>query len=484
MSKYLKLFENHTQYETFIGGGGNTPFVKPNVSYCTEENEVHYNPRTWADEYLTFDIVTEGTIVWKTSDSNNVKTISYSINNGNWAEITSSTEGDSFHVSVGDKVRFKAKNTAYGASTSSYNTFNGSTASFNVQGNIMSLTNGDLFANATTFESDYVFAYLFNNANIINAKNLVLPATTLASSCYLGMFYGCTSLVNTPTLPATTLASNCYGGMFFGCTSLVNTPTLPATTLASNCYGDMFRDCTSLTTAPELPVTTLASNCYNGMFFGCTSLVNTPTLPATTLAYSCYQDMFDGCTSLVNAPTLPATTLADYCYNSMFNGCTSLTTAPELPATTLASNCYGDMFKGCTGLTTAPELPATTLADYCYQYMFDGCTSLVNAPTLPVTTLANYCYQYMFRGCTSLTTAPELPATILASNCYKYMFYDCSLLNYIKAMFTTTPSTTYTRSWVNGVAAIGTFIKNSAATWDVTGVNGIPSGWTIERATE
>ena len=143
MSKYLKLFENHTQYETFIGGGGVTPFVKPNVSYCTEENEVHYNPFSWADEYLTFDIVTEGTIVWKTSNSNNVKTISYSINNGEWAEITSSTTGVSFNVSVGDKVRFKGNNPAYGASTSSYNTFNGSTASFNVQGNIMSLTNGD-----------------------------------------------------------------------------------------------------------------------------------------------------------------------------------------------------------------------------------------------------------------------------------------------------------------------------------------------------
>ena len=44
MSKYLKLFENHTQYETFIGGGGETPFVKPNVSHCITENEVHYNP--------------------------------------------------------------------------------------------------------------------------------------------------------------------------------------------------------------------------------------------------------------------------------------------------------------------------------------------------------------------------------------------------------------------------------------------------------
>ena len=44
MSTYLKLFENHSQYETIIGGGGDTPYVKPNVSHCIAENEVHYNP--------------------------------------------------------------------------------------------------------------------------------------------------------------------------------------------------------------------------------------------------------------------------------------------------------------------------------------------------------------------------------------------------------------------------------------------------------
>ena len=90
----------------------------------------------------------------------------------------------------------------------------------------------------------------------------------------------------------------------------------------------------------------------------------------------------------------------------------------------------------------------------------------------------------MFRGCTSLTTAPELPATTLTSWCYSYMFLGCTNLNYIKAMFTTTPSTTYTNGWVSGVAAAGTFVKNSAAQGDVSGNNGIPQGWTVETATE
>ena len=47
-------------------------------------------------------------------------------------------------------------------------------------------------------------------------------------------------------------------------------------------------------------------------------------------------------------------------------------------------------------------------------------------------------------------------------------------------MFKTTPSSTYTGYWVDGVASNGTFVKNVDATWTTTGVNGIPSGWTVE----
>ena len=55
----------------------------------------------------------------------------------------------------------------------------------------------------------------------------------------------------------------------------------------------------------------------------------------------------------------------------------------------------------------------------------------------------------------------------------------CTNLNYIKAMFTTTPGEDYTYNWVRGVAASGTFVKNSQATWNFTGNDGIPTGWTV-----
>lgn len=231
---------------------------------------------------------------------------------------------------------------------------------------------------------------------------------------------------------------------------------------------------------------TVNTNGFYGLFNGCTYLVSASNLklPATTLAYGCYYGMFQGCTSLTTAPELPATTLANNCYYQMFSGCTSLTTAPELPATTLSDNCYNRMFLDCTNLTQAPALPATTLATYCYYMMFCKCTNLTRSPELPATTLVQGCYYSMFDECTNLTQAPALPATTLISSCYNYMFRNCTNLAYIKAMFTTTPGNSYTYDWVKGVLSNGTFVKNSAATWTKTGTSGVPSGWTVETATE
>ena len=192
-----------------------------------------------------------------------------------------------------------------------------------------------------------------------------------------------------------------------------------------------------------------------------------------------FKELFKDCTQLTTAPDLPATTLADSCYFNMFRGCSSLTYTPELPATTLAPGCYDSMFYECTSLTEAPELPATTLAPYCYSSMFVRCTSLTQAPELPATTLTDRCYFMMFDGCTSLTQAPELPATTLAQLCYFNMFNGCTQLNYIYMMATDINAVACLYNWVLGVSSTGTFVKNAAATWDVTGADGIPEGWNV-----
>ena len=328
---------------------------------------------------LTFNIISGGTISWRATSASYTKEIQYSINDGEWTSITSTTAGTLISLNDGDIIQFKGDG-AITTSSSNPNRFRDGTIVFEVYGNIMSLIDSTGYVTATT-AADHSFRQLFQlQTGLTSAENLVLPATTIGT----------------------------------------------------NVYKEMFRGCSSLTTAPELPATTLAQSCYMGMF----------------------------------------------------NGCTSLTTAPELPASTLAQECYRQMFSGCTSLVTAPELPATTLADYCYGNMFDGCTSLTTAPSiLPATTLAYRCYYQMFQNCTALTTAPELPATTLANACYYYMFYGCTSLNYIKCLATDISASQCTTNWVNGVQTnSGTFVKNANMSSWTEGVDGIPSGWTVEDA--
>lgn len=165
----------------------------------------------------------------------------------------------------------------------------------------------------------------------------------------------------------------------------------------------------------------------------------------------------------------------------LFAGCTGLTDATHLVLPKDAPNfCYASMFEGCTNLTAVPSiLPASALGQSCYDTMFRCCTSLTKAPELPATTLAENCYVVMFSGCTGLTTAPALPATTLTAGCYSSMFAGCTSLNYIKCLATDISATNCTTNWVNGVASTGTFVKNPYMTGWTTGIDGIPTGWTV-----
>ena len=255
--------------------------------------------------------------------------------------------------------------------------------------------------------------------------------------------------------------------------------TLPT---EGNTFRGFFQSSTAITDVSGIcfPALSLPAAAYYQFFSGCTNLTKImKKLPATTLGNSCYNSMFQNCTSLTTAPELPAMTMVNSCYSNMFNGCSSLTKAPQLPAMTLEGNCYNGMFLNCTSLTTAPQLPATTMAANSYMTMFSGCRSLVNAPAIAATTVnTNSCMQ-MFLNCTSLEIAPTLYAPTLAINCYNGMFNGCTSLRYIKMLATDVSAANCMLNWVNNVAASGEFVKSSNATWDVSGANGVPEGWTI-----
>ena len=293
-------------------------------------------------DYLKFTFVSGGTWIYP----NSKEKIEYSINNGKWIR----TNNKKLSVLSGDTIRVRGTNNVY-----DNNTFGG-TAYFNLSGNIMALIGGVNYENLKELNYNRAFQQIFANSNVVEASELLLPATALTDYCYDSMFKGCTSLTTPPSLPATTLAQ--YAPQY-----------------GQYCYSGMFQGCTSLTQAPELPATTLANCCYLSMFNGCTSLTTAPALPATALTEGCYEFMFEGCTSLTQATELPATTLANSCYYGMFANCSSLTTAPALPATTLVQNCYREMFRGCTSLNYIKCLAIDISATDCTKYWVYGVAS-------------------------------------------------------------------------------------------------------------
>lgn len=119
----------------------------------------------------------------------------------------------------------------------------------------------------------------------------------------------------------------------------------------------------------------------------------------------------------------------------------------------------------------------------CFFHLFEKCKYLTQAPDLPWKTLEGECFNGMFNGCTSLTTAPYIGATVLRG--YKpfiSMFNGCSSLSYVKCLISN-PQEVHFSNWLRNVSPTGTFVRDYNATWS-TGINGIPSGWTVKSEVE
>ena len=177
------------------------------------------------------------------------------------------------------------------------------------------------------------------------------------------------------------------------------------------------------------------------------------------------------------------TVVSSYDYYHLFYGSTTLTHSRGLvmPSVAMATYCFANMFHGCTALVDASELPSMNLATYCYNAMYYRCTALKRAQRiLPATKLKQYCYASMFNS-SGLRTAPVLPAIALNPlyHCYENMLRD-SNVRWVKALFTTSPTTSYTANWVSGLPnnASCVFVKNENATWTTTGQHSVPARWT------
>lgn len=222
--RYIKSFNNDAAIQAAVD---DKSLGKPYVALDKATGTIDWNSKeNYVGKYLTIEATSPGNIVI-TKGKNNIASAFYSLNNDDWVEVRSNSIA-TVQVQNGDKLLIKGTVNMSGAYVYSSETyFSGSTASFKIYGNIMSLFYDDDFEGKKEFPTDREIACgsLFQNCTgLTDVSKLILPALVLGgfsgNGSYSNMFRGCTSLTTAPALPATTLGWGSYRNMFYGCTSL------------------------------------------------------------------------------------------------------------------------------------------------------------------------------------------------------------------------------------------------------------------------
>ena len=206
MEKYIKKFESHTDYQTYINSGN---AVLPNVSYCEQQNEVHYN--NIPNNIITYEASAKLT---ETSSYGGLKTsafnttiASHDFSNGKgtitFAEDVTSVGKDAFYGSNG-MTSIKLPNTVR---TIGQTAFKGCT---NLESAII--------PNKVTQLGAQVFLSCTSLASVSIGSGL----TVLDNS----LFYNCTALTNI-VIPST--VTEIKSSVFSYCTSLISVTCLATT---------------------------------------------------------------------------------------------------------------------------------------------------------------------------------------------------------------------------------------------------------------
>ena len=157
----------------------------------------------------------------------NFESFEYSLDNVTWNTLTildDSSVDIVRPVQTGDVVYFRVKPAGgtWWVSNSDCCRILVAGCKYSVGGNIMSLFYGSGFTgNETTFITGNNNIRNFFSVDLLDASELLLPATALPSNCYYGLFYSCGDLVKAPVIPQATIASGYpYDYMFGYCKSL------------------------------------------------------------------------------------------------------------------------------------------------------------------------------------------------------------------------------------------------------------------------
>ena len=284
--KYLKKFETHSQYETYING---SDVALPNVSLCVQQNEVHYNPIVIVQPLIATYNVTDAsnpTLLFVGAES-----MGFSA-----STIYDKIEIDGVEIDMSDLVSIEdADMTLYGYQISS---------------------TGEHVIQYTLKDPTMIGAEIDEETSMlkIGATFMTCPITSFEipnSVTTIGnnAFYDCSSLTNI-TIPSsvTTISERAFAG----CSSLTSVVIPDNVTSIGN---QAFLSCTSLTSVTiGNGVTTIGE----AAFYSCSNLAEV-TIPdsVTSIGNSVFNNC-DGLTSATIEATTPPT-IGSYVFASLRN---------------------------------------------------------------------------------------------------------------------------------------------------------------------
>lgn len=436
MSKYITLFDTHTDYQTYINGQDK---VLPNVSYCGDDNEVHYNP--WVDPLrfvAKFNITsTSGTTSLFNNptllqeieidgvkytgndiyshynhqfDSTGMHTVKYTLVDG-----TTSIDGASF-ASKSDMISITIPNTITTIGSSAF-------------GGCGSLTSVTIPNSVTT-----IIGSPFQGCLKLTSVTIPSSVTTISGSfCNCNFDDVIFESINPNATFVVDTTNKCIisddGTVLL--TGFNNTVAIPNTVTSIADYA--FGWCYGLTSvAIPNTVTTIGESTFT-----CCNSLTSVTIPnsVTTIGES----TFNSCSGLTSITIPDSVTSIGW---AAFSGCSSLTSITIPDSVTSIVN---GAFRGCSGLTSIVVNSGNSVYD-----SRDNCNAIIKFSTNELiigcqnTVIPNSVtdiVQNAFYGCTGLTsvTIPNSVKSIGFS-----AFYNCSGLTSITSLSATAPKITYT----------------------------------------
>ena len=275
---YLKVFPEHISYEDKVNRGGES-FKIPNVSYCVDADDIHFNPYNTVEFYVG-NITEPQTVKIYTDDSTS---IDITVSEGNkWYSYLVTLNKRLYRVE-GDSVKKVVVK-----------------ADINID--------SDTIIPTSTVEASFKGS---NTSNVTDMNS---------------MFSGCNSLKSLDLSGLDTSKVTSMSSMFNGCNSLTSLDLSGWNTSNVTSMYSMFFDCSGLTSLDLRNFNTSKVTDMNGMFINCCNLTSLDVSNFDISNVTSMFQMFYGCSGLTSLDLsgLDMSNVTDM--TNMFDGCGSLDT--------------------------------------------------------------------------------------------------------------------------------------------------------------